>query len=243
VDGFSFYMLQGGLGDHISSLLLRCGVILGAGVAGVVFAGPESFVAFLAALTVIGGFLLALLELIARQVAIYACLLFIPVTIVCLVWPPVVRIAKLMIEVLVGLIVLKFIIAAVLALAATMLSANPISMGPQGENGFVTIVMGAVVLLAGVVGGPVFLAKAIPFAEHQAVTHWSAQPRLMASRFGLTNSRALHTAALERWGKRETREKLAAARRTSSVPLPAGSTVIVRLPKPQPQPSGGRRTP
>src|SRR5207245_2466860 len=65
VDGFSFYMLQGGLGDHISSLLLRCGVILGAGVAGVVFAGPESFVAFLAALTVIGGFLLALLELIA----------------------------------------------------------------------------------------------------------------------------------------------------------------------------------
>jgi hypothetical protein len=202
-----------------------------------VFAGPESFVVFLAALTVIGGFLLALLELIARQVAIYACLLFIPVTIVCLVWPPVTRVAKLMIEVLVGLIVLKFIIAAVLALGAVMLEANPVSMGPQGENGFVTIVMGAVVLLAGVLGGPVFLAKAIPFAEHQAVTHWSAQPRRMASKFGLTNTRELHHAYIERFGSKETKDRLAEGGRTSLI-LPKGSTIIIRSPKPLP--SGGR---
>src|SRR3984893_15157609 len=208
VDGFSFYMLQGGLGDHISSLLLRCGVILGAGVAGVVFAGPESFVAFLAALTVIGGFLLALLELIARQVAIYACLLFIPVTIVCLVWPPVVRIAKLMIEVLVGLIVLKFIVAAVIALAAAMLTANPAALGPLGDPGFVTVVMGGVLRLAGLVGGPIFLAKAIPFAEHQAVTHWTTQPRRLAAQLGLTKNRALQHAYLPPFGPDKARERL-----------------------------------
>jgi hypothetical protein len=230
IDGFSFYMLQGGLGDHLAALLMRCSVLLGAGVAGIVFAGPESFVVFLAALAVIGGFLLAMLELIARQVAIYACLLFIPVTIVCLVWPPVVRVARLMLEVLVGLIVLKFIIAAVLALGATMLTANPISAGPLGENGFTTIVMGAVVLLAGVIGGPVFLAKAIPFAEHQAVAHWAAQPRRLASQFGLTNTKGLHTAYLQRFGSEKTKERLAQGGRTQLV-LPQGSTVYVRSPQ------------
>jgi hypothetical protein len=242
-DGFTFYMLQGGLGDHISTLLLRCGAILGAGVAGLVFGGPVSFVAFMAVLAVIGGLLLAMLELIGRQVAIYACLLFIPVTIVCLVWPPVVRIAKLMIEVLVGLIVLKFIIAAVLALGAAMLAANPISMGPEGDSGFVTIVMGAVVVLAGVVGGPLFLARAIPFAEHQAADHWTAQPRRMAGRVQLTNVRSMHEAVLRKFGSQESRDKLAAARRTSLI-LPQGSSVFVRSPKlPQPQgrSGGGRR--
>jgi hypothetical protein len=237
-DGFTFYMLQGGLGDHISTLLLRCGAILGAGVAGLVFGGPVSFVAFMAVLAVIGGLLLALLELIARQVAIYACLLFIPVTIVCLVWPPVTRIAKLMLEVLVGLIVLKWIIAAVFALGGVMLEANPISMGAQGDPGFVTIVAGAVVLLSGVVGGPLFLAKALPFAEQQAIAHWSAQPKRMASRVGLTNTKAMHTALLQKVGSRETKAKLAQGGRTSLV-LPQGSTVFVRSPK-QGQPTNGR---
>ncbi len=242
-DGFTLYMLQGGLGDNLSALLTRAGVVLAAAGVGVVFGGLESFVAFLAGLGLIAGLLLALLELIARQVAIYACLLFIPVTIVCLVWPPVVRVAKLMIEVLVGLIVLKFIVAAVIALAAAMLTANPAALGPLGDPGFVTVVMGAVVLLAGVVGGPIFLAKAIPFAEHQAVTHWTTQPRRLAAQFGFTNTRALQHAYLQRFGSDKARESLAQGRRTSLI-LPEGSFVIVRPPRrPQTQPSGGRRTP
>jgi hypothetical protein len=234
-DGFTLYMLQAGMGDHLAALLTHAAAVFGTAGAGLLFAGPESFVAFLAALTIIGGFLLLLLELIARQVAMYACLLFIPVTIVCLVWPPVVSIAKLMLEVLVGLITLKFVVAAVLALGATMLSASPAAMGPLGDAGFVTIVMGAVVLLAAVVGGPVFLAKAIPFAEHQAVTHWSAPPRQMAARMGLTSTRSMHEALLRRVGSQETKNRLAQGGRTSLI-LPQGSTVVVL-------PSGGRRTP
>jgi hypothetical protein len=240
-DGFTIYMLQGGLGDHLSTLLIRGGAILGVAVAGGVFAGPESFVVFVTVLTFIAGLALALLELAARSVAIYACLLFVPVTIVCLVWPPVMRIAKLMLEVIVGLIVLKFIVAAVLALGAAMLTANPLSMGPQGDSGFLTILMGTIVLLAGVIGGPVFLAKAIPFAEHQAVTHWAAQPRLMAGRAGLTNARALHMAYLERFGSKQTRDKLAQGGRLQLV-LPQGSRVFVRSPKQlEPQGRSGRR--
>jgi hypothetical protein len=101
--------------------------------------------------------------------------------------------------------------------------------------------MGAVVILAGVLGGPLFLAKAIPFAEHQAVAHWSAQPRRLASRVGLATPRGMHQELLSRFGSKDTREKLAEARRMPKIPVPAGSTVIIRLPKPQP--SGGRRTP
>ncbi|MDQ6791214.1 MAG: hypothetical protein M3075_11280 [Candidatus Dormibacteraeota bacterium] len=238
VDGFSLYMLQAGFGDQFAALLTHCVALFAAGGAGVAFLGPESFVVFLAGMALLGGLLLTLLELVARQVAIYACLLFIPVTIVCLVWPPVTRIAKLMLEVLVGLIVLKWIIAAVFALGGVMLEANPISMGPQGDPGFVTIVAGAVVLLSGVVGGPLFLAKALPFAEQQAIAHWSAQPKRMASRVGLTNTKAMHTALLQKVGSRETKAKLAQGGRTSLV-LPQGSTVFVRSPK-QGQPTNGR---
>ncbi|PZS33209.1 MAG: hypothetical protein DLM58_08200 [Pseudonocardiales bacterium] len=229
-DGFTDYMLQGGFGDHLSTLLIRGGALLGAAVAGGVFAGSESFIAFVAVLTFIAGLALALVELIARTVAIYACLLFVPVTVVCLVWPPVARIARLMLEVIVGLIVLKFIVAAVLALSAAMLAANPVSMGPQGDPGVITIVMGAVVLLTGVLGGPFMLAKAIPFAEHQAALHWTNQPRRLADRVGLTNIRQLHTAYLGRFGNQESRDKLAQGGRLQLV-LPKGSRVYVRSPK------------
>jgi hypothetical protein len=245
VDGFSLYMLQAGPGDNLSTLLSRTATILAAAGAGIAFGGLESFVVFMAALALIGGLLLALLELAARQIAMYACLLFIPVTIVCLVWPPLVRIAKLMLEVLVGLIVLKLIIAAVLALAAAFLTADPTVLGPLGDPGFVTIVMGAIVVLAAVLGGPFFLSRAIPFAEHQAAAHWTAQPRRMGGRMGLTNVRAMHTAALKKWGSQETREKLAQGGRTQLI-LPQGSTVFVRSPKelpPQGRRSGGRRRP
>jgi hypothetical protein len=238
-DGFTLYMLQAGSGDNLSALLAHSAALLAAAGLGLVLAGPESFVAFLAGMALVGGLLLAALELVARQVAIYACLLFIPVTIVCLVWPPVVRIAKLMIEVIVGLIVLKFIVAAVIALAAGMLTANPAALSPLGDPGFITIVSGAVVVLAGVIGGPVFLAKAIPFAEHQAIAHWSAQPKRLAGRVGLATPRGMHQALLSRFGSRDTREKLAEARRMPKFAVPEGSTVIIRLPKPQP--SGGRR--
>jgi hypothetical protein len=117
-------------------------------------------------------------------------------------------------------------------------------MGPQGDPGFVTILMGLVVIAAAVLGGPAFLVKAIPFAEHQAVMHWTQQPRRAAGMVGLTNTRQLHEAALARLGKRETRERLAAARRLN-LALPEGSLVLVRVPPVrggQAAPAGRRRS-
>ena len=50
-------------------------------------------------------------------------------------------------------------------------------MGPQGDPGFVTILMGAVMLVIAAVGSPLTLIKAIPFVESQVVGHWSGQMR------------------------------------------------------------------
>ncbi len=236
-DGFTAYMLQAGLGDNLNALLVHGGVVLAAGGAGVLFGGPESFIAFLAGLAIVGGLLIAAFELIARQVAIYACLLFIPVTIVTIIWPRAARLAVLMIEVIVGLILLKWIVAAVLALGAAMLAANPVSMGPQGDPGFITIVMGAVVVLGAVIGGPLFLAKALPFVEHQAVAHWSQPPRQVMR--AVSSPRQMHQALLSKFGRGEEAQTLRLAgkgvRTNGSVvvlPLQSGSAIYVRPPRP-----------
>jgi len=176
VDGFTVYMLQG-TGDDLEAALSHAGAILAAAAAGTALTGQLTAAALLVASTVLLAAIGVMLELLARTAAIYVCLVFVPVTVACLLWPKLASLPKLLIEVLVGLVLLKWVVAVVLVLAVKALEANPFTMGPQGDPGFVTILMGAVMLVIAAVGSPLTLIKAIPFLEGQVVGHWSGQMR------------------------------------------------------------------
>jgi hypothetical protein len=244
VDGFTVYMLQG-VGDDLSAMLTHAAAILLAGAAGAALGGQMTAVALLAAGVLLLGLLGIAIELLARTAAIYVCLAFMPVTAACLLWPKLAHLPKLLAEVLVGLILLKWVVAVVLVLGAKALSANPFTMGPQGDPGFVSIVMGAVIVVIAL-ASPLALVRIIPFVEGQALGNWSGQARGLAtraaSRIGPRFTQG--GAALQR-GAGAARARLPVASREGTpriLMLPRGSSVFVRSPRPAPAPvAGGRR--
>ncbi len=246
VDGFTTYMLQG-IGDDLAAALSHAGAVLAAAAAGAVLAGAPAAVAMVVGATIVLAALGIALELLARTAAIYVCLAFLPVTVACLLWPKLAQLPKLLVEILVGLILLKWVVAVALVLAVKAFEANPFTMAPQGDPGFVTIAMGAVMLVIAAVGSPLVLVKAIPFVEGQVVSHWSGQMR-----------RAVVSAvALRRIDPSRLQRALKEAQGTAgqgalpvkssqgqprTLVLPRGAQVFVRSPRPaEASESGSRR--
>jgi hypothetical protein len=257
VDGFTVYMLQG-IGDDLGAALSHASAVLAAAAAGTALTGSMEAAVLLVAGTILLAALGIVLELLARTAAIYVCLAFVPVTVACLLWPKLAQLPKLLVEVLVGLILLKWVVAVVLALAVKAFEANPFTMGPQGDPGFITIVMGAVMLVIAAVGSPLTLIKAIPFVEGQVVGHWSGQARRMV----------VGAAAMRRIDPKRLQDAVkapASAAGRISLPvkgsqgqqqprimvLPKGAQIFVRSPRPaqasqqaaQPRPTKQARPP
>jgi hypothetical protein len=113
----------------------------------------------IACLAIVAGLLLWL-ELVLRTAAVYIALLFLPLAMAGLVWPTTTRMAKRLVEMLVALILSKFVVASVLALGA-----NAVSGG--GEDGALT--GAAMLLLAGF--APFVLFRMVPIIEAGAIGH------------------------------------------------------------------------
>jgi hypothetical protein len=241
VDGFTIYMLQG-IGDDAAGALSHAAVVLaaaGAGTtAGAVLSGQGIAVGVAVAVAILLAAIGIMLELLARTAAIYVCLAFVPVTVACLLWPKLAHLPKLLAEILVGLILLKWVVAVGLALAAKALAANPFSMGPQGDPGFVTVVMGAT-MLAFAAASPITLVKIIPWVEGQVVGHWSGQMRRMVVTTAIVrriDPRRLQDAAEKAKGAagRITLPVKSSQGPPRIIVLPRGSQVFVRSPRPAP---------
>ncbi|MHB8670900.1 MAG: hypothetical protein ACYDAD_10170 [Acidimicrobiales bacterium] len=112
--------------------------------------------------TAIGAFLLWL-ELVLRSTAIYVSVLFLPLGLVGLVWPSTSHWCRRLLETLAGLVLAKFVIVAVLSLAAGALAAGP-------HAGLAAVVSGAA-MVALAVFAPYALFRLIPVAEVAAATH------------------------------------------------------------------------
>lgn len=122
--------------------------------------GGQVAVLFVAVLAILACLLLWI-ELMIRNAAIYIALLFMPVALAGLVWPSTTRMAKRMVEMLVALVLSKFVIAAVLTLGANLLTtASGLNAGLTGA---------AVLLLAGF--APFTLLRMVPIIEAQAIGH------------------------------------------------------------------------
>jgi hypothetical protein len=103
--------------------------------------GPEipAFAALIAGLVAALAAVLIWVELLLRGVAIYATLLFFPIALAGLAWEPSRRWARRLAELLTALIFAKFVIVAILSLAAGALA--------SGGEGYAGVLSGAALLL------------------------------------------------------------------------------------------------
>jgi hypothetical protein len=122
-------------------------------VTGPVVTGIIAFLALVAAV-------MLWLELVLRSAAIYIAVLFLPLALAGLVWPSTTRMAKRLVEMLVALLLSKFVVAAVLALGAN-------AVGAGGADGAITGV--AILLIAGF--APFLLFRMVPIMEAAAIGH------------------------------------------------------------------------
>ena len=122
-------------------------------------AGGSVAILFIASLAIVAGILLWL-ELVVRSAAIYVALLFLPLALSGLVWPSTSHMARRLVQMLVALILSKFVVAAVLALGAQAVS------GGGGEGALAGV---AVLLLAGF--APFTLLRMAPVVEAAAMAH------------------------------------------------------------------------
>ena len=84
--------------------------------------GIPLFGVFLGAIVLaIGGFVLWL-EMIIRDAAIYICVFFLPLTFVAMIWPATSRWARRLVELLIAIILSKFVIVAILSLATAAIT-------------------------------------------------------------------------------------------------------------------------
>ncbi len=134
-------------------------------------AGPAapSFAIFFGALLLVVGSFFVWLELLIRSAAVTAAVFFLPMILAGLVWPAAMGWTKRLIEILVALILSKFVIVSVISLATAAL-AEP------GGGGFGTV-MGAAALMLMAAFSPFAIMKLVPMVEGAAIDHLQGKGR------------------------------------------------------------------
>jgi hypothetical protein len=195
--GLPVAILAGWLGTQLTSVALSatdalCAAVLattGGKVHGdlkalttamVIPGAPQLVAAFISFLLIVGAILLWL-ELVLRAAAIYVAAWFMPLALAAYVWPSTAGIAKRTVELLVALILSKFVIVATLTLGVDALSA-----GPSADN---AVIGSAILLLAAF--APFSLLRLAPIVEMGAIAHLEG----MARRPARAATRAASTAA------------------------------------------------
>jgi hypothetical protein len=131
-------------------------------------AAAPAFVLFLGGLAVVFGALLVWIELLIRAAAVYVTVLFLPLALASLAWPAIAHWCRRLVDTLVALILGKFVIVAVLSLAAGALAGG--TDGSAGGGGFAAVLGGAGMLLLAALA-PWALFRLLPFLEAGAVSH------------------------------------------------------------------------
>lgn len=126
--------------------------------------GPDSapaFVVMLGGLLVAFGAFVLWLELLVRAAAVYVAVLFLPMALASLVWPAVSHWCRRLVETLAALVLAKFVIVAILSLAAAALASGT-------GSGFSSVLGGGALLLLAAFS-PFALLRLVPVVEAGAV--------------------------------------------------------------------------
>jgi hypothetical protein len=179
-DTLTLVILQRIVGNNLTGLLthiagvaaVTTGVSLWTGTGGLV-------IVFVSGLILLAGVLL-LLELLMRQVGIYIALAFVPIGAVAEAYPGTRSWLSRLVQVELVLIFIKPTAMLVLAIGSAMMSANLLGSGALGDPGFVTLLMGLVILgFAAFMVWP--LMKMAPWAEGHMMSAVSQQGGGIAS--------------------------------------------------------------
>ncbi|HUA94385.1 MAG TPA: hypothetical protein VMB82_02530 [Acidimicrobiales bacterium] len=126
--------------------------------------GPDSapaFVVLLGALLVAVASFVLWLELLVRAAAVYVAVLFLPMALASLVWPAVSHWCRRLVDTLVALVLAKFVIVAILSLAAAALA--------SGTGAGFSAVLGGAALLLLAAAAPFTLLRLVPMVEAGAI--------------------------------------------------------------------------
>jgi hypothetical protein len=119
------------------------------------------FAVFLGGLIAAVGAFFVWIELLIRSAAIYVAVLFLPFTFVAMIWPHTARWCRRLLELLFAIVFAKFVIVAIMALAAAGMGQSRSDDAFQG-----VLAGGALMLLAAF--SPFVLLRLIPLAEAAA---------------------------------------------------------------------------
>ena len=134
--------------------------------------GPAvpAFVVFLGGLLVSLAALVLWLELVVRAASVTVAVLFLPLALAALVWPAVAHWCRRLADTLVALVLSKFVIAAVLSLAAGAV-AGGLGLSGSGDGGGFSAVVTGIALLVIATLSPFTLLRLVPAVEAGAIAH------------------------------------------------------------------------
>jgi hypothetical protein len=140
--------------------------------------GIPLFGVFLGAITLAIGAFVLWLELIIRDAAIYICVFFLPLTFVAMIWPATSRWARRLVELLVAIILSKFVIVAILSLATAAIT-HTTALDGSGHT-FERMIAGTALLVLAA-WSPFALLSLIPMMEVAAATVGSQRSSISAA--------------------------------------------------------------
>ncbi len=160
-----------------------------------------AFLVFVGGLVVVFGAFLLWAELLVRTAAVYVAVLFLPLALASLTWPAISHWCRRLVEVLVALILSKFVIVTVLSLGVGAVAGGSGSQSTANDGGFSSVLGGAALLFLAALS-PWALLRLLPLVESTAIGHLEGVGRRGAqSVMGPTKS--LATAALGATGAGE----------------------------------------
>jgi hypothetical protein len=124
--------------------------------------GIPLFGVFLGAIILALGAFVLWLEMIIRDAAIYICVFFLPLTFVAMVWPTTGRWARRLVELLVAIILAKFVIVSILTLATAAIANTGVT---EGEGRTFEQMLAGSALLVLAAWSPFALLRMIPAME------------------------------------------------------------------------------
>jgi hypothetical protein len=155
-DGMSTWIGRS-MGSDLSEFATGLGTAV-TSLAGPTGGGAAGFAALIAAAVVAFATFVIWLELLLRQAAIYVAVLFLPLGFMAMVWPATAHWLRRLVQGLVAIILSKFVIVAVMALASSAMNAD------VGDNGFGVVVAGGALLSLAALA-PYVLLRLIPVFE------------------------------------------------------------------------------
>lgn len=160
-------MVNDGLGERSDSLLGSVGDAYSSAIEDDSEGAVPLFGVFLGAIILAIGAFVLWLEMIIRDAAIYIALFFLPLTFVAMIWPATSRYARRLVELLIAVILAKFVIVAIIGLASAAIT----NAGATADDGqvFERMIAGAALLVLAA-WSPFALLRLIPMMEIAAAS-------------------------------------------------------------------------